>query len=375
MGVATSRLLLLLGTALLLPAALHAQLNTCYQATIDKRTITYTGDVWRQILNVAAQRRVSVSRDSMTPLSDNLKPEPKVKKCLGAVNDRLQHAPSLYTADAKYYGTVSSAGAFRKLAELKCGADGPTGATGQAGPVAGAIPDQFFSIGSIVLYRYCGGAEGNGYIFFWGWADKSDSQCIGDSYPAMYKVIVDTRTAKGSKNKMYTLDDLRAAETKGDLGTGLDRGTASMAAEVAALMVAESFRDNNLKYLNLMLLDIAKARKVGIDALLAGYCPPGISPAQCQNPNGRNKGIHPLAFGGAQSIMTLGGAGGAWGMGQGANSDFGKTYEAGLIGEWLIDTQKGKQLAASATCTASLPSDKDPDRVSVVKLFESLLGN
>jgi hypothetical protein len=148
-----------------------------------------------------------------------------------------------------------------------------------------------------------------------------------------------------------------------------------MAGEVSAEMVAESFRDSNLKYLNLMMIDIAKARKVGIDSLLAGYCPPGVSPTICQNPDGRGKGIHTLAFGGAKAVMMLGGARGAWGMDRGANSAFGLNYETGLIGEWLIDTQKGKQLAAGATCTAAMPSEKDPDRVAVTKLFNSLLGN
>lgn len=219
------------------------------------------------------------------------------------------------------------------------------------------------------MYRYCGGGEGNGYIYFWGWADKSDSQCINPSYPGMYKVIDDSRP-KGKKDPRYSLDDLRAAETKGDLGTTFDKGAAALASEVAAEMVAESFRDSNLKYLNLMLLDIAKARSVGIDSILAGYCPPGIT-TQCQNPNGRGKGIHPLAWGGAKDVMMTGPA---WGGDSGATSTFGTNYEAGLIGEWLIDTQKGKQLASSASCTATLPSDRDPDRVTVTKLFDSLVG-
>ena len=50
-----------------------------------------------------------------------------------------------------------------------------------------------------------------------------------------------------------------------------------------------------------------------------------------------------LAFGGAKSGHDTGGARGAWGIDRGANSAFGLNYETGLIGEWLIDTQKGKQ--------------------------------
>lgn len=148
--------------ATLLSAAANAQLNTCYQATMDKKTITYTGNVWREILNKIAERRVSADKDPLTPLDDNFKPNPKVKKCLGAVDLHLRDAPDLYTEDAKYYGTVSSAGTFRKLAELKC-------------DQLGGMTNQFFMVGKIVLYRFCGGGEGNGYVFFWGWADKTDS--------------------------------------------------------------------------------------------------------------------------------------------------------------------------------------------------------
>lgn len=357
-------LVLFFAKAIVLSSALLAQANLCYQATIDKKTITYTGDVWRQILNQAAQRRVASNKEPLDPLPANQKPTPRIKKCLGAVDPTLVNAPDLYYQDpnivrndAKYFGMVTSAGMFRKLAEMQCGAKA-------------SYPHQFFMIGSTVLYRYCGGGDHNGYVYFWGWTDKSDSQCLNDTYPGMYKVIDDSRP-KGQKVPRFSLDDVRAAETKGDLGKTLDKGTAALAADVAAQMVAESYRDSNLKYLNLMLLDIAKARKADADSILAGYCPIGVSATQCQNPNGRGKGYHPIAWGGAQAVMM---AGKAWGRDAGANSAFGMNYEAGLIGQWLIDTQKGKPLTG-ATCTATLPSEKDPDRITVTKLFNSLSGN
>jgi hypothetical protein len=135
-------------------------------------------------------------------------------------------------------------------------------------------------------------------------------------------------------------------------------------------MVAESYRDYNLKYINLMLLDIAGGRKVGPDAILAGYCPelPVDLRATCMNQTGKNKGISPIAWGRAQDAMMMGG----WGRNQGANSPFGQNYEASLVMEWLGYKQSGAKV--TTTCSATPPTDKDPDRVRVDKLFESLVG-
>jgi hypothetical protein len=212
--------LLLLASPALMPRLLHAQLDTCYKAKIDGNCITYRGSVWLAILRADAKWRNAtgnnaVGDDSISPLKDSEKPA--ARKCTGAMETVLQNAPDFAAANARYLGKIESAGQFRKLSEMRCGAGTPTA----------TYVHQFFTIGDVVLYRYCGTGDDQGYIYFWGRTGKTASQCFKSSYPAMYGVLNTYLTANRLK---IGLDDVRAVETKGDLGTKIkDAGAAALA--------------------------------------------------------------------------------------------------------------------------------------------------
>lgn len=350
----------LLIAALSSPNRLPAEdvLKDCYQATVDKRTFTYSGGKWLQMLRTAAQQSVA---PALTPLGKAKKPTGT--KCTGNMEPGLQQSPTdLSAATSYYFGKAGSYRFFRQMAEVAC----------RNTP---AYTHQFFEVGKVILYRDCrlqapdatGALKPNpkkGYIYFWG-LEEGASQCSASAYPVMYANLK-------AKRKTFTMDDLTAAETQGNIGQSDVAGQA-LANELGAELVAESERDVNLKFLNLMLIDIAtamntKAKPIGPEVILGGYCPDHVPAAECQNPDTTIKGIHPLAWGGALGQMMLNET---WGMGQGANSEFGKEFEAGEFEQWLGLKKDGKpvKLSGRATCDGAVPA---ADQSSVRDMLDSL---
>ena len=359
-------------TVLLIPAGASADdtanLTACYAVTLGKQTVVYDGAALLVILRAASQRTGgdgANAADPIPPLAQSAKPAGK--KCSGATEDRLNAAPDLSQPVAPragsvngeqigsaYYGAVQSPSRFRALSELKCSDD-------VAGRTTPWYSNQFFSIGDMIFYRYCGGGDGTGYVYFWGMDNGQSSDCFASSYPAMFALT----------DPKLTLQTLRQAMKSGAVGTQNAQGQA-LANGVAALLVAESHRDYNLKYLNFMLPVIEDSEtaagknkdKTATSAILAGYCPPNVGKDICQNATNNGQGVHPLAWGGAQARMMIGG----WGHAAGATSDFGRNYEAGLMQRWLVAAKLGTPAKAGATCVHE-NDPAIPGRDAFVKLL------
>lgn len=340
---------------LLVPAAAWAEntanLTACTTVTLGKQTFVYDGATLLALVRTASGRPGgdgANAADPIQPLAQTRKP--KGKKCSGAMEDRLRAAPDLSQATAPkpgstngeqigsaYYGPVTSRTGFRRLSELKCSDD-------VAGRTVPWFSNQFFSIGDMIFYRYCGGGDSTGYVYFWGMDNNQSSTCLASNYPAMFAAI----------DPALTLQALAQAEKTGNVGTQNAAGQA-LGNAVAALLVAEAHRDYNLKYLNHMLPVIENSEvatgpnkdRTGVSAILAGYCPPNVGKDNCQNPTNQGMGVHPLAWGGAQARMMAGG----WGRAAGATSDFGRNFEAGLIQRWLVASKNGAPAKAGTVCT------------------------
>jgi hypothetical protein len=346
-----------------------ANLTACTTVTLGNQPFNYDGATLLALVRAASGRTggdAPNAPDPISPLAQTAKPNGK--KCAGAMEARLKTAPDLSQATAPkpgstngeqigsaYYGAVASPAKFRALSELKCSDD-------VAGRTKPWYSNQFFSIGDMIFYRYCGGGDGTGYVYFWG-MDGTSSTCVASSYPAMYAAM----------DPKLTLDALRQAEKNANVGTQNAAGQA-LGNAVAALLVAEAHRDYNLKYLNYMLPGIedsavpsgANKDRTATSAILAGYCPPNVGNG-CQNPDKQGMGVHPLAWGGAQARMMTGGA---WGHAAGATSDFGRNYEAGLIQRWLAASKNGTPAKAGTVCTLGVGAPI-PGQDAFVKLMNT----
>ena len=314
-----------LGVAVLVLGAAELrsdELSDCYSFKIPAAknktvTVAYSGEALRRLLN-------HPTSTAANPGIAAVAKKPNAEKCTGAQSQALKDA-NFAAAGSTYYGAFSSPAHFRKMAELQCGG-------------AGGVAHQFFALGSAVYYRYCGGGDGNNYIYYYGIADKKTACVAGHDYPTMYAEVLKGRPK-------LTAADVRKA-SKGDLGK-LDQAAFALGNATAAVLVAEAARDGTLKLANFLLLDIAEKKKLSPMALIGGVCPTGVPKNECQNADNYGVGIHPIAWGGAQAATTTG----AWPgpTGTGLSKDVGKRLEARIVQQWLV-AMKGASLQKKGAC-------------------------
>ncbi|MBB3120107.1 hypothetical protein [Pseudoduganella violacea] len=295
-----------------------------------------TGEVLRQ----AALQATLDKKNADTALQPQALPT-NPRRCTG-VNPEIPNTPPGAT---NYFGDFKNKTKFRQLVKMTCDGTGLTA--------------HYFSMGKAIYYRSCLGGEHNNYVYFWGKQDGNASTCFGSTYPEMYEL------ADSLKSNPLTLDRVQAVYGGGGGITGDDQSTYALGNIMAAILVSEATRDNLVIPANYMLMDQVAAGKATLAQVLAGNCVVGAS--TCGNTKKRD-GLHPLAWGGAQSVMMTGG----WGTSNGATSEFGKAFETDLTVSWLKSQDKVAPAASGCDATRIL-INYGPDQQTTLKgLFGKL---
>lgn len=329
----------------LLPAGAADVRRACYAITA-KTSFYVTGEMLRR----AALTKTNAVVNSDNAIGTTKAPAGPKQCTVGAQGGGPPgNIPAM--SSTNYFGNLASRVAFRRFSQMPCGANLPQ-------------PHRYFSMGDSLFYRQCAGGDGNGYVYFWGVANDNKSACFRDDYPSMFAI------ANANAKKPVTLAQM-AQTYSGGLPASDDAANALKAA-MAAVLIAESYRDILVVIENYMLMDVAKVTPAMI---IAGRCPSGLGAManQCLNPDAPKDGLHPIAWGRAQAVMM---ANNAWGYNAAATSDFGESFEASLIATWLV-TMKPKQVATAkaGTCDPAKPyGNYLPDqRAAVESMFSELL--
>jgi hypothetical protein len=317
--------------------------KACYTVSVDGTApFAVPGDIFRQALR--SKTKATIGADHKVTPS---KP-PGLTRCTVGKDGGGPPADAPMPDATNYFGTINTKPGFRRFSQQPCG-------QGQA------AQHRFFSMSDAVYYRRCTGGVGNGYVYFWGVANEIKSDCFADDYPTMFAAAM----ADGKKNPV-TVEMMATTYTTGLKITG--PSSYALGNAMAAILIAEAYRDVLVIAENYMLMDIPKVYPASI---IGGHCPRGVE-AVCQNKKSAKDGLHPLAWGGAQAAMMQG----DWGKTEGATSDFGQKFEANLIVSWLL-TKKNKVVteAKEGTCNRSLSWSNvtDKQQTALSELFADLL--